>query len=98
MSTSDAEAFLQRLESDEEFAAQLQGASGDADATHRLAVQAGFDFTPEEMVEALGNVYGVELSLDQLEQIAAGGDSTLSIGASATGPLSASVVMGAAAG
>ena len=98
MSTSDAEAFLQRLENDEEFAQRLQGASGDADATHELAVEAGFDFTSEEMVEALGNVYGVELSADQLEQIAAGSDSALSLGASAIGPLSASVVMGAAAG
>ncbi len=72
MSTSDAESFLLRLERDEHFAVQMQAAGRDPEAIRRLAAEAGFTFTAEEMVEALGNVYGVELTREQLQQIAGG--------------------------
>ena len=99
MSTSDAEAFLQRLETDEAFAGQMRDVSGDTDATHRLAVAAGFDFSSEEMLEAIGNFYGVELTHEQLEQIAAGADSLgITLGASVTDPLFGTVVFAAAGG
>jgi predicted ribosomally synthesized peptide with nif11-like leader len=98
MSTSDAEAFLHRLESDETFAERMQAASGDPDTAHRLAADAGYSFTHEDMLEAMGNVYGIELSLEQLEQIAAGNAGAVTLGPSATTPLLGIVAMGAAAG
>ena len=74
MSTADAEAFLQRLEDDEEFALRMQEVSGNAEATHQRAAEEGFHFTPDEMLEVLGDRYGIELTPEQLEQIAAGTD------------------------
>ncbi|MBF4769667.1 Nif11-like leader peptide family RiPP precursor [Nocardioides agariphilus] len=98
MGTIDAEAFLERLETDDAFAATMQAAGGDPDATHRLAAEAGYSFTHDEMLEALANVYGVELTLEQLEQIAAGDAGHIIVSASVTAPLYGSVMMGAAAG
>jgi predicted ribosomally synthesized peptide with nif11-like leader len=99
MSTSDAEAFLQRLENDEEFARQMQEMSGDPVATHARAAEEGFEFTADEMVVALSNIYGVELTLEQLEQIAAGADGAADLIGSAAGRLQyGSAMLGAAAG
>jgi predicted ribosomally synthesized peptide with nif11-like leader len=72
MSTDDAGAFLQRLEEDEAFALRMQEVSGNPEATHQRAAEEGFSFTPDEMLEVLGDRYGIELTREQLEQIAAG--------------------------
>jgi predicted ribosomally synthesized peptide with nif11-like leader len=80
MSQSDAEAFLERLENDEAFAGRMHDVHGNADATHQRAREEGFEFTPEEMLDALSDRYGVELTPEQLEQIAAGGDTEVIAG------------------
>lgn len=98
MTTSQAEAFLHRLETDDDFAQRMRAAGGDPDATRRQATEAGYTFTHDDMLEALGNVYGIELTLEQLEEIAAGNTGALTLGASATVPAFGIVAMGAAAG
>ena len=96
MSTDDAGAFLQRLEEDEEFALRMQEVSGNPEATHQRAAEEGFHFTPDEMLDVLGDRYGIELTPEQLEQIAAGDDATVIAGA-VGGTMLAGVVIGAAA-
>ena len=99
MSTADAEAFLQRLEDDEQFAQRMQEVSGDPASTHERAAAEGYAFTADEMVDALASAYGVELTTEQLEQIAAGGNGSAELLTAAVGrPLFGSVVLGAAAG
>ena len=68
MTTDDAGAFLQRLEDDQEFALRMQEVSGNPEATHQRAADEGFDFTPDEMLEVLGDRYGIELTPEQLER------------------------------
>ncbi len=97
MSTSDAEALLRRLEGDGEFAARLQSCVGHPETTHRLAAEAGYSFTREEMLGALDSLYGVEVTPEQLEQVAAETATLLTLGSALTTPLAGSAVMGAAA-
>jgi predicted ribosomally synthesized peptide with nif11-like leader len=99
MSTADAEAFLQRLENDEQFARQMEEAGGDGTAARQLAAEEGFHFTTDEMLTALSNTYGVELTIEQLEQVAAGNDAVADLIGSAAGrPLLGAAMYGAAAG
>lgn len=74
MSARDAEAFLERNENDEAFAVEMTALKDDPQAAIARAQEAGFDFTPEEALEAFTERYGLELSPEQLEQIAAGDD------------------------
>ena len=97
MSTDDAGAFLQRLEEDEAFALRMQEVSGNPEATHQRAAEEGFSFTPDEMLEVLGDRYGIELTPEQLEQIAAGGDPATIVSGAVGGTMLAGVVIGAAA-
>ena len=97
MSTDDAGAFLQRLEDDEEFARRMQEVSGNPEATHQRAAEEGFDFTPDEMLEVLGDRYGLELTPEQLEAIAAGDDTEAIVAGAVGGTVLAGVVIGAAA-
>ncbi len=80
MSQSDAENFLEKLETDQEFAARMNEVSGNPEATHQRAHEEGFEFTSEEMIDALGDRYGLELTPEQLDQIAAGGDAEIAAG------------------
>jgi len=97
MSTDDAGAFLQRLEEDEAFALRMQEVSGNPEATHQRAAEEGFYFTPDEMLEVLGDRYGIELTPEQLEQIAAGDDTATIVMGAVGGTVLAGVVIGAAA-
>jgi predicted ribosomally synthesized peptide with nif11-like leader len=97
MSTDDAGAFLQRLEEDEAFALRMQEVSGNPEATHQRAAEEGFSFTPDEMLEVLGDRYGIELTPEQLEQIAAGDDTATIVLGAVGGTVLAGVVIGAAA-
>jgi predicted ribosomally synthesized peptide with nif11-like leader len=97
MSTDDAGAFLQRLEEDEAFALRMQEVSGNPEATHQRAGEEGFYFTPDEMLEVLGDRYGIELTPEQLEQIAAGDDTAAIVTGAVGGTMLAGVVIGAAA-
>ena len=72
MSQADAVAFLERLESDEEFAKELESIRQDPNAVIERMHAAGFDATPDEIREAFLDHYGAELTQEQLDQIAAG--------------------------
>ncbi len=98
MSTTDAEAFLQRLEEDEELALRMQEVSGNPAAIHERAAGEGFHFTPDEVREVLGLRYGTELTPGQLEQLAAGDDTTSLVAGAVGGTLLADAVLGAASG
>jgi predicted ribosomally synthesized peptide with nif11-like leader len=74
MSKADAVAFLERVETDEQFASELESAKEDQQAVRAKVQAAGFDATPDEIVEAITDRYGVELTPEQLDAVAAGSD------------------------
>ena len=74
MSQADAVAFLDRVETDEDFASELESLRADPETVHARVVAAGFDASPEEIREAFVDRYGSELTHEQLDQIAAGMD------------------------
>jgi len=74
MSKADADAFLERAESDEQFASDLESVREDQQAVLAKVHAAGFDATPDEIQEAFTERYGVELTPEQLDAIAAGDD------------------------
>lgn len=81
MSISAAQAFLDRIEHDETMAARLAALQNDPDAVLQALREAGFDTDPEEVKTVFLARYGADLSIDQLEAIAAGLDFDI-IGAS----------------
>jgi predicted ribosomally synthesized peptide with nif11-like leader len=74
LSQADAVAFLDRVESDEEFAKELESLREDPPAVIDKVHAAGFEATPDEIREAFLERYGAELTPEQLDQIAAGTD------------------------
>lgn len=74
MSKQAAEAFLDRLENDVELQAELEGLKQDPDAAYARVLEEGFDVEPSEVMEAFTERYGVELTPEQLDVIAAGED------------------------
>jgi predicted ribosomally synthesized peptide with nif11-like leader len=74
MSQEQAVAFLDRVESDEDFAKELESLREDPPAVVERVHAAGFDAAPEEIREAFLERYGAELTQEQLDQIAAGTD------------------------
>ena len=74
MSHAAAEEFLEKVESDEEFAKELASLREDPDAVLERIRATGFDVEPEEVREAFLERYGVELTPEQMDQIAAGVD------------------------
>jgi predicted ribosomally synthesized peptide with nif11-like leader len=74
MSKADAVAFLERAESDEHFASDLESVREDQQAVLARVHAAGFDATPDEIREAFTDRYGAELTPEQLDAIAAGDD------------------------
>jgi predicted ribosomally synthesized peptide with nif11-like leader len=74
MSQEQAVAFLDRVESDEAFARELESLRQDPAAALEKVHAAGFDATPDEVREAFLERYGAELTQEQLDQIAAGTD------------------------
>src|SRR5690349_11996887 len=95
MSMTDAVAFLERIESDESFARELEAERHDPNAVSEKVRAAGFDAEPEEIREAFMERYGAELTPEQLDQIAAGVDiPPAAIGAAGMG---VAVVVGFAA-
>jgi predicted ribosomally synthesized peptide with nif11-like leader len=97
MSTEAAEAFLDKIEQDEAFAAELEGLRGNWQEALERIRSAGFDVSEAEVREAFLERYGAELSPEQLDALAAGIDETaataagVAIGATAAG---AAVVVG----
>ena len=74
---SDAEAFIERAETDEAFAKELEALSADPYAVIAKIHESGYDATPEEMREAFLERYGAELTPEQLDVVAAGADPDL---------------------
>ncbi len=74
MSMDSANAFIERVESDEGFAAELEALKSDPAAVRSKVEAAGFDATPDEIREAVLDRYGAELTQEQLDAIAAGAD------------------------
>ena len=72
MSVEQAEAFMDRVESDEAFAAELETMSDDQAAVQAAVVAAGFDATPEEIRSAFVDRFGDQLTEEQLSVIAGG--------------------------
>ena len=72
MSVEQAEAFMDRVESDEAFAAELETMSDDQAAVQAAVVAAGFDATPEEIRNAFVDRFGDQLTEEQLAAIAGG--------------------------
>ena len=74
MSVEQAEAFMNRLESDEAFAAELASMKDDQAAVQAAVVAAGFDATPDEIRDAFADRFGDQLTEEQLAAIAGGID------------------------
>ena len=74
MSVEQAEAFMDRVESDEAFAAELESLKDDQAAVQAAVVAAGFDATPEEIRDAFSDRFGDQLTEEQLAAIAGGLD------------------------
>ena len=72
MSVEQAEAFMDRVESDEAFAAELESLKDDQAAVQAAVVAAGFDATPEEIRDAFVDRFGDQLTEEQLAAIAGG--------------------------
>ena len=81
MSVEQAEAFMNRVESDEAFAAELESLKDDQAAVQAAVVAAGFDATPDEIRDAFVDRFGDQLTEEQLAAIAGGlDDQTIVIG------------------
>ncbi len=76
MSVEQAEAFMNRVESDEAFAAELDSLKDDQAAVQAAVVAAGFDATPDEIRDAFADRFGDELTEEQLAAVAGGLDPT----------------------
>jgi predicted ribosomally synthesized peptide with nif11-like leader len=72
MSQTDAVAFLERVETDEELARDLASRSEDRPAVLERIRSEGFDVEPEEVREAFLERYGAELTPEQMDMVAAG--------------------------
>ena len=74
MSVEQAEAFMDRVESDEAFAAELESLKDDQAAVQAAIVAAGFDATPDEIRDAFVDRFGDQLTEEELAAIAGGVD------------------------
>ena len=72
MSLADAEAFIERAETDEAFAKEIESLGANPDAVIAKVHEAGYDVTPDEMRDAFLEHYGAELTPEQLDTIAGG--------------------------
>ena len=93
MSMTDAVAFLERAETDPEFAADVESVKEDQQAVLAKVQAAGYDVTPDEILEAFTDRYGVELTPEQLDEIAAGADAGVVAGAVVGGVLGVGAVV-----
>ena len=70
MSVESAKAFLERMKSDSAFRQSVLGAKDDAER-NELVVEAGFEFTKEEIDQARSEFQG-ELNDEELRLVAGG--------------------------
>ena len=99
MSKENVDAFLDRVSTDEAFAAQLDAAKEDPVAVQALIAEAGFTVDPLEVRDAFLERFASELNEEQLAAIAGGlSDEQTSIVAGVTlGTAGVAVAVGAAA-
>jgi predicted ribosomally synthesized peptide with nif11-like leader len=76
MSMDSAVAFVDRVDSDDAFARELEALRDDPEAVRTKMAEAGFDATPDEVRQAVLDHYGAQLTQEQLDAIAAGADPT----------------------
>ena len=96
MSVEQAEAFMNRVESDEAFAAELESLKDDQPAVQAAVVAAGFDATTDEIRDAFVDRFGDQLTEEQLAAVA-GGSEILTYAVIALGSASAVLTVAAAA-
>ncbi len=75
MSVQNAKDFVAKLQEDKSLAGSLESAADD-DARRAIAAGAGFDFTKDEMKEALSAGGSKQLSDDDLDTVAGGASAT----------------------
>ena len=71
MSLEAAKSFLQKADENDELRDKLEALGGDSKAAVKLGAEQGFQFTAEEFVDAMDELYG-ELSEEELEDAAGG--------------------------
>jgi predicted ribosomally synthesized peptide with nif11-like leader len=96
MSQEAATEFLERVESDDEFAKELAAKKDDPEAVLEEIHEAGFDVKPEEVRAAFLDRYGAELTTEQLDKIAAGSTEDI-VGGVVGGVVTLGVLAGIAA-
>lgn len=100
MSSADAAAFLDRVEQDEVFAADLAdlAAEGDLSRVQARIRSAGYDASPDELRHAVLQRYPDDLRPEQLAAIAAGTltGTDMLVGAAVVTASTISVVLAAA--
>jgi predicted ribosomally synthesized peptide with nif11-like leader len=92
MSTKEADRFIERTASDQEFLASIEALGNDADAVFALVQSEGFDCTPEEIKEAFLEAYASQLTAEQLEAVAGGLSTSEGLGIGLGGGLGAVAV------
>jgi predicted ribosomally synthesized peptide with nif11-like leader len=97
MSQTDAVAFLEKVETDEQFASELASRSEDPPSVLERIHREGFEVEPEEVREAFMERYGIELTPEQMDQIAAGTDPGVIAGQVVGGVATLGVLIGLAA-
>jgi predicted ribosomally synthesized peptide with nif11-like leader len=93
MSAESATAFLERAESDEAFARDLESVKDDPAAVLAKVRDAGYDVNQDEVKDAFLDRYGAVLTEDQLDTIAAGVDGGMIAGAVVGGLAGAAMVV-----
>ncbi len=71
MSVQAAKDFIVKIKQDKSLADSLESA-GDDDARRKIAAEAGFDFTRDDIKEALSEGSSKQLSDDDLDSVAGG--------------------------
>jgi predicted ribosomally synthesized peptide with nif11-like leader len=96
MSIQGANEALDRLERDEALTTELDSvAKENPEALLDRLHAEGFDFTPDEMREAALDRFGSQLTPEQLDDIAAGGDIDWTVVAVAGGAAGGGALIGA---
>jgi predicted ribosomally synthesized peptide with nif11-like leader len=92
MSTQEADRFIERTATDQEFLASIEALGNDADGVFALVQSEGFDCTPDEIKEAFLETYASQLSAEQLEAVAGGLSTSEGLGIGLGGGLGAVAV------
>ena len=72
MTLDQAEAFINRLQSDDDFAARLEARKDSPEFVLELLQSEGFEATPDEIREVFLQHFGAQLDEEQLAAVAGG--------------------------